>query len=241
MTFPQAHQYVTVIGDSYAQTERWQFGLRLTSGGVSNQATADAIKPIVLKWWVGTAAPYSVNSNFGAPTTHRLTEIKCANIETTGLYPPTLPSASSFIVPPQAGSAAPHAGMLAQGSMAMTLMTAIPRGLASKGRVYLPPSIRYQPGTDGLLAAAEAQKLADSFLNLIKEINADALVGNVAVFSRGKGHPAPSANGKKILYTYPDPGAMNLVTGIRVGRVVDTQRRRRRSLAEAPVTAAGTV
>lgn len=241
MTFPQAHQYVTVIGDSYGTLERWQFGFRLTSGGVSNQATADAIKPYVLKWWVGTAAPYSVNSNFGSVSTHRLTEIKCANIETTGLYPPTLPSASSFVNPITAGTNAPHAGMLPQGSLAMTLTTAVPRGLASKGRVYLPPSLRYQPFTDGLLPVAETQKLADSFLNLIKEINADPLVGNVAIFSRGKGVAAFDAVKKKVRYSYPGAGAVNNVTGVRVGRVVDTQRRRRRSLAELPVTAVGTV
>lgn len=239
--YSQAHQYVTVIGDSYGSTEKWQFGFRITSGGVSNQATADAIKPIVQKWWLGTAAPYTAPSKFNPCTTFRLAEIKCANIETTGLYPPTLPSASSFIQPPLAGNFAPPAGQSGQQAMAITLVTAIPRGLASKGRIYLPPNGWMQPDATGLITASNAQGLADSVRILISEINADTLVGNVAVFSKGRGVKVDDTVRKKYRYTYPNAGAMNLVTGVKCGRVIDTQRRRRRTLLEVPVTAAGTV
>lgn len=241
MTFPQAHQYVTIIGDAYGATERWQFGLRLTSGGVSNQATADALKPIVLKWWLGTAAPYTVSAQFRPSTTHRLTEIKCANIDVDGKYPPTLPSASAFFVPGQASSFTQPAGQIAQATIAATLFTALPRGLASKGRIYLPPSGWMLPGTDGLLPVPNAQAVADSVRILISEINADSVIGNVAIFSRGRGVPSPPVLGKKPKYTYPNAGAMNVVTGVRVGKVVDTQRRRRRSLVESPVTSIGPV
>jgi hypothetical protein len=232
MPFPEQHQYMTVIGDCYNSTEKWQFGLRLTDGGVSNQETALAIADDVETWW-RSAAPYTSSvDTFEAVNTHRLTELKVARIGTDGLYPSGQTSYSHFYLPPIAGGASPPSGMLAQGTICVTLTTTLPRGLASKGRVYLPPSWLYTTGTDGLIAAAKATQIAKSMQRLINAINANTLVGNVAIYSRGKGVAAFDATHKRVEYTYPNPGASNVVTGVRVGRVIDTQRRRRRSLAE---------
>jgi hypothetical protein len=52
--FAAQHQYMTVIGDCYAASETWSFGMRLSDGGVSNSATALAIAPYVEAWWRGT-------------------------------------------------------------------------------------------------------------------------------------------------------------------------------------------
>lgn len=239
--YTQAHQYVTVIGDSYGSTEKWQFGFRLTAGGVSNQATADALKPIIQKWWIGTAAPYSVGVSFKPVSYFRLGEIKVANIDVDGTYPPTLPSASSFIQPPLAGTGNPPAGQSAQQTMAVTLVTALPRGLASKGRMYLPPCANMLPDPTGLVPTANILGIVDSVRIMFTEINADPLIGSVAVFSRGRGVPVDDTLRHRYRYTYPNAGAMQLVTGVRMGRVVDTQRRRRRSLLEVPVSATNPV
>jgi hypothetical protein len=234
MPFPEQHQYMTVIGDCYGSAERWQFGMRLTDGGVSNQVTAEAISDDVEAWWRGTTG-YTSSNQFLPISTHRLTELKVARIQPDGTYPDTDPSYSHFYVPPIVGPAIPKDGTVPQNTIAVTLTTALPRGYASKGRIYLPPSQLYVVTTGtGLIPVTYADQIRDSIRILINAINANTVVGNVAIYSRGKGVPTFNSVKNRIEYTYPNPGASNVVTGVRVGRVVDTQRRRRRSLPETP-------
>jgi hypothetical protein len=179
------------------------------------------------------SAPYVAGVDAFQPcNTHRLTEVKVARIGIDGTYPDNDAAYSHFYIPPIVGDFTPPTGQSAQQTLCVTLTTAVPRGLASKGRVFLPPSYWYKPGTDGLLVAADALKIGKSIQRLINEINANAVVGNVAIYSRGKGVAAYDAAHKRVEYTYPNPGASNVVTGVKVGRVIDTQRRRRRSLPE---------
>jgi len=235
MPFPTEHTYVTVIGDAYSATERWQFGFRLTPEVVGSQAAALALAPHIETWWRGNA-PYNVGvDRFTALTSHRLTELKVATIQPDGTYPPGEAAYSHFFLPAIAGTFVPPAGTIPQSTLAVTLTTALPRGYASKGRLYLPPSANYTPTVaDGKISAALAGEYAASLKRLINAINADPLIGNVAVFSRGRGVPSYDPDTNKITYTYPNAGAVNNVTGVRVGRVVDTQRRRRRQLTEDP-------
>lgn len=232
MTFPHRHQYVTVIGDCYGATERWQFGFRLDPMGPGNQSVADAVAGYVEQWWRSTT-PYTAGvDTFQPSNTHRLTEVKVAAIDPDGTYPADIPSASHFYPAPIVGDFTPPTGQSAQQTMCVTLTTALPRGLASKGRIFLPPSYWYKPGSDGLMTAADALKVGKSIQRLINAINADSLVGLVSIFSRGRGEASYDAQHKRVEYTYPNPGAVNAVTGVKVGRVVDTQRRRRRALPE---------
>ena len=101
-----------------------------------------------------------------------------------------------------------------QVAWAVTLYTGFSRGPAHKGRFYLPlPTCAL--GTDGLVSAANAITLsaaADTFITNVNSVNAG---WDVAVFSRKEG----AADSK-------------VVIGASVGRVLDTQRRRRRKLAE---------
>jgi hypothetical protein len=234
VTYPNAHGYVSVIGSAYGGTEKWQFGFRIDPAPVGNQATADTIAPYVQAWWKATAPYVAGVDRFGSLTTHTLDEVKVAQIDVDGKYKLDVPSASHFFVPVLVGTDAPAAGQLPQGTVVATLTTALPRGLASKGRIFLPPSSEYLPGADGRIPVGGADHLRDSVLKLIRAINGDALVGNVTVFSRGRGVPAYNADKHRVEYTFPNPGSKQIVTGVRVGRVVDTQRRRRRSLLETP-------
>lgn len=233
MPYPEQHQYMTVIGDAYNATERWQFGMRLSDGGVSNQETALAIADDVEAWWRSNAAPYETGNHFGASNSHRLTELKVARIGVDGQYPDGEVSYSHFYLPPIVGAYVKPTAEVAQTSACVTLTTATPRGLASKGRVFLPSSVRYVTQADGLMTAADAQSIANSVMLLINAVNANAVVGNVMIYSRGKGVPAWDAARRKVTYTYPNPGASHAVTGTSCGRVLDTQRRRRRQLVEA--------
>lgn len=225
MPYPNTHMYLTVLGDAYGATEHWQFGLRLTDGGVSGQVTADACRPVINTWWA------NVNNNFSE--THRLTSVKCARIDVDGHYPPSEVAGESFQTPSTPGPVAWSSSQqtIPQNSICLTLTTAVPRGHASKGRVYLPPQIN-DVQSDGLLLATDALSIATNFRGLINSLNALSVVGNVIIASRGKGVFTYDDKGHRHA-TFPNPGAQNNVTGVQIGRVVDTQRRRRRSLNES--------
>lgn len=101
-----------------------------------------------------------------------------------------------------------------QVALAATLETGFSRGPAHRGRFYLPlPAI--QVAADGVIGADLAASVAGSADTLLADLNAVNADFKVAVFSRKAGAPAS-----------------RLVNDISVGRVLDTQRRRRRSLVE---------
>jgi len=235
--FAAQHQYMTVIGGLYSGPETWQFGLRITDGGVSNEVTALAIAPIVEAWWRGTG--YTGLDEYGPSSYIKLTELKVARIRPDGTYPPAEVAYSHFYLPPIVGGIVGFPAPHAQLTTCITLTTAVPRGLASKGRIYLPASSKMVDiaAADGRMTQNNANVLAASVARLIASINANAVVGNVQVMSKGKGVPVDNPAKHRYDYTFPNPGVSNNVTGTRCGRVVDTQRRRRRSMIEAPEVA----
>lgn len=233
MTYPEEHTYVSVIGDAYSTAERWQFGFRLRNEAATNVNLAPVIGPEVLKWWTGGTGYTTGVDKWQPPNTHRLLEVKVARIGTDGKYDPDDPDSASYFPSPTGGAGTPLAASAPQLTTAVTLLTAKPRGLASKGRIYPPPSTLWALGTDGRISTSVADQLAASIKRLINDINALTLVTNVAVFSRGKGVPTYNSAKNRIEYSYPNAGAVENVTGVGVGRVIDTQRRRRRQLADA--------
>lgn len=102
-----------------------------------------------------------------------------------------------------------------QVALAVSLTTAVSRGPAHRGRFYTPvPCVL--PAADGLLAVGDALNAKNSAQTLITALNAITPNFQVAVMSRKAGNPGS-----------------RFVTGVQVGRVLDTQRRRRNKLAEA--------
>lgn len=98
-------------------------------------------------------------------------------------------------------------------TVAVSTMTDQVRGRGSKGRFFPPTSVPSgQHTADGRLYAAYAAGMATSAAQLITDINGGA-EGSCVVFSK-IGQVAIE------------------ITGVRVGRIVDTQNRRRRSLEE---------
>lgn len=231
VTYTEQHYYVSVIGDAYSTAEKWQFGFRLRNGPDAIDVVAEAMATTISNWFTDVGATANVDQ-MRFSNAHRLTELKIAKIDTNGLYLDGTESYSHFYATPPTGTVAPLAGELPQNSVAVTLLTAKPRGLASRGRIFLPPSALYAPGTDGRLTVAGATQLATGVKRLINNINTLTNVTSVAVFSKGKGVAAYDATHKRVTYTYPNAGATENVTGVGVGRVVDTVRRRRRQLVE---------
>jgi len=178
------------------------------------------------------------SSTLSHPAAVRLTHLKAAYIASDGTYlggsdaaeytylapvpgTPGYDPASTFIIP--------------QSSLVVTLASERSRGYASKGRVYLPPCGLAIAANSGLISTADVTAVGNTIKTWINAINAIAEIDYVGIFSKGHGVKEVLPSGK-IRYTYPDDGEYLPVTHLRVGRVHDTQRRRRRSLPEEPVS-----
>jgi hypothetical protein len=208
MQFDVEHGLLTVHGTlGNPISEDWSFGLRgtfLTPPSIAElQGICDA-----------SADPCAALVAGVCNTPTRLTHVKLAPIGLNGLYPPGRNAAEYVYVPPVAmGGTATMVPF--QQALAVSLGTTATRGIATKGRFFLPrPKLQVDPDgrhpADGILAIAN---LAKTWLNALHGIGFLP-----AIMSQGtQAHPAPEHNS---------------VTTVRVGRVPDTIRSRRRNLVE---------
>jgi hypothetical protein len=107
----------------------------------------------------------------------------------------------------------------------VTFLTVAHRGHASKGRVFLPGALVNDLESDGQTTVAATEDLRDAFLGWLN--NGNGILSSA--FSSAMRWAVMSPVGA---------GRSHQITDITVGRVIDTQRRRRRSLDEAYVTPA---
>lgn len=157
-----------------------------------------------------------IGGYFGAPSWKvssncALTEIKYAQLDVDGRYASDDQPFVREVNPPKlGGSAGPY---VPQASMVVTLETAKRRGLAHEGRFYMPPTT-LQAGANGQIVAGDQDALGAAVKNFLAALNDVLSPSYVVVASSVRG------------------GAINAVTGIRVGAVIDTQRRRRKNIPE---------
>ena len=139
-----------------------------------------------------------------------LTEIKYAYLDVNGRYADDDQPFIREVSPAEIGGGG--SDYVPQATMVITLTTDSKRGLAHAGRFYTPPT-SLQAGNSGLISELEQSGLADNYKGFLDAINAAVETGVIVASSRGA-------------------GAIRDVTGIKVGRVIDTQRRRRSALPE---------
>jgi hypothetical protein len=235
MGFQYQHAYLTIKGSHATGAENWQFGLRVldTTTDSTETSIALAAAPIVENWWRGTGYTAGTNKVQWLDSM-KLEELKVAKIDYDGTYLAGSTSYSHFYLPAIAGTYTTWSGWMPQAATCVTLTTGVPRGLASHGRIYLPPNDQQATGTDGRITAASALIVANSIKKLINDLNALTAFGPVMVMSKGHGVKVDDVTDKRWEWTYPNTGVSAAVTGTRVGRVVDTMRRRRRALIESP-------
>lgn len=207
--YDQRHFYLQ-WGGTLPGAEEWSCGLRLR-GAPGVTLNND---PALLTSLAGVVSAYHARATTAISGRAVLTFCKLNLIETDGTYVEDMTYEHVY-----AG------GISGGGNISLTppnqvanvvsLRTAFARGPAHAGRFYLPlPAITV--GTDGLIPTAVRDGVKASSDTFIADLNNAAPNADVAVFSRKAGSP------------------MNrLVTTTKVGRVLDTQRRRRRSMVEA--------
>lgn len=187
---------------THGQGEIWSFGMHIVPI-VFTEDIMDDLETAARAMY-SDAASNITSSSF-------LTEIKYAQLDTNGKYASDDQPYIREVNPSEQGGRSQS--YVPQATIVVSLSTGSKRGLAHAGRYYMPPT-SVQAGAEGLLSAASVSEIMlnqKGFLNAINTALAPSYI--VVASSRGA-------------------GAIKKVTGIRVGNVIDTQRRRRNALVE---------
>lgn len=208
MVYASPHRYISLSG-TIKGGERFSVGMRTTDVFVGNQAVeqerCDALAAAVSTWW-------ATDNGIGASAV--LDTVKWNAVGIDGKYVNSYTTATFLDVPvPGGGGTSPHPNQIA---LVATFTTLATRGLASRGRMFL-PNPRAVPGVDGRIAIADATKVASAMRDLVLVIDA----------VEGIGIPSIHSN--------VGAGESRFIRGVSVGRVLDTMRSRRTSLEEDPV------
>lgn len=219
MTWPR--HVLLSFGGPLHDTEQWSCGLRLNPpGALASNPFHDEIEAgladlagDISTWWTQNTVIQSIAA--------KLEQVKLNVIGVDGRYEDATTSHTHWFTGtlPATSYAAIYPGQV---SLVASLTTDADRGLASRGRIYLPSPKLAINSTYGTIEAADAISVANRVAVLINSIN-DWPGWDAVTEWAGMRVQVVSSVGA---------GAMRPVTGVRVGRVLDTQRRRRKSLLE---------
>lgn len=206
MAYPQ-NFFRLVCSGTLVGSETFSYGISLrkefTTGSAPDEVPAGVVDAVTA---------FHSNANLGIGSQAVLTTIKFNEIDVDGRYANSGETVLHELDPGVAGTG--NTSMPPQVALAITLRTAKTRGRAHAGRFYI-PRIAGAIDSDGRLSAALAAQTAGIATTFLDSLNT-ALEGiaRVAVLSD------------------VGLGAVNDVTHVEVGRVLDTMRSRRRSLDE---------
>ena len=206
----------TIFGDAFSGAEEWSTGFWLghaeAVSGLPTQEAADAIRALWQTFFTSAGANIS-------------------NVYTTvGVKLSYFPSGSDKVDPamtvfsyygtPITGSRTGTPQLPPQIAVVATLQSALPRGLAGKGRMYLPGSHMGLDASGQMDSTAKAGLLS-AFSTFVQGVNnSTAMTAEVINASKGRiGVPF-------------NPPVNQYVRSVRIGSVYDTQRRRRNGLTE---------
>lgn len=215
---------VTIAGTCFAGSEEWSTGFYLGATDADaadpGSTTAAALAPL----WT----TFFTSANSKIASTYKTTMIKVSQLETDGDV--DLDMIDIYDYPTAISGASAVAPMPPQISLAATLTSDTQRGLASKGRMYLPGINVTLSASDPHVNSTDVNLIATQLKTFFDAVNADATVQGYAVLA---------SKGRKVTvlqdpanYFY-EGGVTTRVTGLRVGNVYDTQRRRRNGVSEA--------
>lgn len=217
----QPHTLITFGGqltDQVGEDEIWQVGIRGFQNGGGPVAATElaALAQSVLRGDTGSGGGLEglwAASNSNIPTEATLAWCKAANIAADGSY-----SAAPGIaeMTPVAGSHSAVAPAFC--SVAITWTTGKSFGKALRGRIYLPnyAAARGPGSTVTSTAVGQVGDFAGDILHAVDHSD-DGSHGGVYDFNP---------------YVVSQSGVSNPITGIRVGNIYDTQRRRKNAAPE---------
>lgn len=212
MPFPHPHHLLSFGGPHWG-TDEWSCGLRLSrrdpyeSDAAQNAALAKYAEAIRLAWTDSTSPLGALQSP--------LTWVKLNRIGLDGRYTSQKTYAQDLVAA-SSGSNAPYPPQVA---MVATLETGAVRGLAHRGRIFLPSPILNISLADGHIPAATREGRAVAVASMIMRINDVEPFVSVIVGSQTR------------------EGALRYVNGVTIGSVLDTMRSRREQIREERTSA----
>lgn len=213
MAYP-SHYLLDFGGSLLDGQDTWSNHIRFTTGLVDVEGALDDITTDV-STMIATA-----NSGYSAAV--HLEYVKLNEIDALGHYADQTTTHVRELTTPVSGTSS--AVYIPQVSLCVSLLTANARGYASKGRVFVPIPALSPSSTNGKLSATVCTNVANAWAQFI------ANLGNTPGLDVGQFQPA-------VVSSVPVEGAINEVTAVRVGDVLDTQQRRRRQIPELYQTA----
>lgn len=208
---------VSIIGTAYSGIEDWTTGFYVghesADSGVPVQADADFIKA---RWQTF----FTMSTNGVFPNNLRTEAIKITHINKATGKAYADNTVYSYYATPIEGNGSGAINMPAQCSTVLTLTSSLPRGLGAKGRMFLPQVGGQVGSSDGKMNPTIQTNVKNGMQTFFNGVNSDlGIRGDVILATKGRTSPAAAGFNKQ-------------VTGIRVGDVIDTQRRRRNNLVE---------
>jgi hypothetical protein len=227
MSYAHAVNRVTISGTCFGGAEEWSTGFWMGSEGADAGDPNGAAEQIAGYW--RTFFELAANAvSSGYITTQVKVAQHIAETEATDLS-----KVDFYTVSPLMDGGGTSVALPAQISLAMTLTSEIQRGTGAKGRMYLPGINSPVTGGTGKLLSTFCDTLRTNLKTMFDGINADADIPDSVILA-SRGTKTTLLPGGDIIYINPHN---KLVTGLRVGDVYDTQRRRRNGLSEAYSTA----
>jgi hypothetical protein len=227
-----AYQYrvnkVTIHGTCFGGLEEWTTGFYLGETGADaadpGSATAAAIAPFWTTFFTGG------NSKIGAA--YKTDQIKVSQLEIDGDV--DLDMIDIYDYPTPVTGTNGGAPQPPQITLAATLTSDLQRGLAAKGRMFLPGINLPVFNNDPRISPTEQGQITTGLKTFFDAVNAStSIAGSVILASKGR-KTTPIQDPDNWFYV----GGKNArVTGVRVGNVYDTQRRRRGEIPEVYTTA----
>ena len=226
MTAAYAHSFarVTISGTCFGGAEVWSTGFQMGSptadiAGVN----APGAQNIGAAWQTFFTAPLSYISD-----SYKTTQIKVAKINPDGKT--DLDEIDYYLYPTPISGGGGSATNPPQVTLAATLTSDRQRGLAAKGRMYLPGIALGVNNATGKITTSFVTQLATNMKTFLDSVNVAAgTSGKVILASKGRKQQNSLDTAGQPIYI---GGESAWVTGVRIGDVLDTQRRRRNSLLE---------
>lgn len=215
MAYPKPFYRIVIGGTIYSETWNTSLSVYAADDQPVSPALLAAVADSVADWYSdGNAAGGQFHTQ--AP----LTYVKVNRIGTDGRYMD--PESMTHVYPTPIPGGGAGTGVAPQIAIVASLKTDFERGLASKGRMYLPPATGFiNPSSDGRATTLSAERVAGSVSTLINRVNTDFETVNGGDFG-----------GTVAIISDKGAGAFHFVTSVVVGRVLDTMRSRRSSLDE---------
>lgn len=206
MVFMQPHKLLILSGALYVE-ERWSIGIRFTRGPgfedeASQQAECDLMANVASQWFAAQQV-IGINAN--------LDLVKWNMIGSDGKYVYPFTSLTEYTTPISSGGGT--GGQVPQVAVAVTLETGVQRGLAARGRVYLPNPVA-TVGSAGFMTTTQRDAISTAMKTLLDDLN------------------AVNPEHRAVVCSSVGTGMERPITAVATGRVLDTIRSRRTSFKE---------